>query len=105
MVCTHLQHNQSRDLCFDILGRSFYELRCHCYKARSLIASDETGLSDPYLSITVGNETQTTPVRNLDIQSIDSLISRVDSQTIVVSTMEFNINLSEFNACWTSTEC
>ena len=44
------------------LGRSFYELRCHCYKARSLIASDETGLSDPYLSITVGNETQTTPV-------------------------------------------
>ncbi|CAF4767027.1 unnamed protein product [Rotaria sp. Silwood1] len=42
-------------------GRSFYELRCHCYKARSLIAADETGLSDPYLSITVGNETQTTP--------------------------------------------
>jgi hypothetical protein len=29
-----------------------------------LIASDETGLSDPYLSITVGNETQTTPVNN-----------------------------------------
>jgi hypothetical protein len=45
-----------------IIGRSFYELRCHCYKARSLIASDETGFSDPYLSITVGNETQTTPV-------------------------------------------
>jgi hypothetical protein len=44
------------------LERSFYELRCHCYKARSLIASDETGLSDPYLSITAGNETQTTPV-------------------------------------------
>jgi hypothetical protein len=46
------------------LGRTFYELRCHCYKARALIASDETGLSDPYLSITVGNETQTTPVSN-----------------------------------------
>ncbi|CAF1244784.1 unnamed protein product [Rotaria sordida] len=42
--------------------RSFYELRCHCYKARSLIASDETGFSDPYLSITAGNETQTTPI-------------------------------------------
>ncbi|CAF4398308.1 unnamed protein product, partial [Rotaria sordida] len=39
----------------------FYELRCHCYKARALIAADATGLSDPYLSITVGNETQTTP--------------------------------------------
>ncbi|CAF1117580.1 unnamed protein product [Adineta ricciae] len=47
---------------FCILERSFYELRCHCYKARSLIASDETGLSDPYLSITAGNETQITPV-------------------------------------------
>ncbi|CAF0972051.1 unnamed protein product [Rotaria sordida] len=43
-------------------GRAYYELRCHCYKARTLIAADETGLSDPYLSITVGNETQTTPV-------------------------------------------
>ncbi|CAF2056570.1 unnamed protein product [Rotaria magnacalcarata] len=43
-------------------GRSLYELRCHCYKARSLIASDETGFSDPYLSITAGNETQTTPI-------------------------------------------
>ncbi|CAF4328073.1 unnamed protein product, partial [Rotaria sp. Silwood2] len=43
-------------------GRTFYEVRCHCYKARALIAADETGLSDPYLSITVGNETQTTPV-------------------------------------------
>ncbi|UJR24822.1 hypothetical protein I4U23_006197 [Adineta vaga] len=42
--------------------RSFYELRCHCYKARSLMASDETGLSDPYLSITAGNETQITPI-------------------------------------------
>ncbi|CAF1333357.1 unnamed protein product, partial [Rotaria sordida] len=40
----------------------FYELRCHCYKARALIAADATGLSDPYLSITVGNETQTTPI-------------------------------------------
>jgi hypothetical protein len=37
-------------------------MRCHCYRARSLIASDETGLSDPFLSITAGNETQTTPV-------------------------------------------
>ncbi|CAF4097606.1 unnamed protein product, partial [Rotaria sordida] len=42
--------------------RTFYELRCHCYKARALLAADETGLSDPYLSITVGNETQTTPI-------------------------------------------
>lgn len=39
-----------------------FELRCHCYKARALIAADQTGLSDPFLSITVGNETQTTPV-------------------------------------------
>lgn len=30
-----------------------------------MIASDETGLSDPYLSITVGNETQTTPVKEI----------------------------------------
>ncbi|CAF4888115.1 unnamed protein product, partial [Rotaria sp. Silwood1] len=43
-------------------ARTFYELRCHCYKARTLIAADETGLSDPYLSITVGNETQITPI-------------------------------------------
>ncbi|CAF3351971.1 unnamed protein product [Rotaria sp. Silwood1] len=43
-------------------GISYYELRCHCYKARSLNASDETGFSDPYLSITAGNETQTTPI-------------------------------------------
>ncbi|CAF3469754.1 unnamed protein product [Rotaria socialis] len=43
-------------------GRTFFELRCHCYKARALLAADATGLSDPFLSITVGNETQTTPV-------------------------------------------
>jgi hypothetical protein len=46
----------------NILGGSRFELRCHCCKARSLIASDETGLSDPFLSITAGYETQTTPV-------------------------------------------
>ncbi|CAF3717062.1 unnamed protein product [Rotaria sordida] len=43
-------------------GRSFYELRCHCYKARSLNALNETGFSDSYLSITAGNETQITPI-------------------------------------------
>jgi len=53
-------HSEIKNLRYN--ARSFYELRCHCYKARSLIASDETGLSDPYLSITVGNETQTTPI-------------------------------------------
>ncbi|CAF3109617.1 unnamed protein product [Rotaria sp. Silwood2] len=42
--------------------RTFYELRCHCYKARALNAADAAGLSDPYLSITVGNETQTAPI-------------------------------------------
>ncbi|CAF3824596.1 unnamed protein product [Rotaria sordida] len=42
--------------------RTFYELRCHCYKARALITADATGLSDPYLSVTVGNETQTAPI-------------------------------------------
>ncbi|CAF1400273.1 unnamed protein product [Rotaria magnacalcarata] len=43
-------------------GRTVFELRCHCYKARALLAADETGLSDPFLSITVGNETQRTPI-------------------------------------------
>ncbi|CAF1359491.1 unnamed protein product [Rotaria magnacalcarata] len=42
-------------------GGTFFELRCHCYKARALIAADASGLSDPFLSITVGNETQRTP--------------------------------------------
>ncbi|CAF1313663.1 unnamed protein product [Adineta steineri] len=42
--------------------RCFYEVRCHCLKARALLASDDTGLSDPFLSITVGSSTQTTPV-------------------------------------------
>ncbi|UJR23948.1 hypothetical protein I4U23_026916 [Adineta vaga] len=42
--------------------RHFYEVRCHCLKARALLASDDTGLSDPFLSITVGTVTQTTPI-------------------------------------------
>ncbi|CAF1235979.1 unnamed protein product [Adineta ricciae] len=42
--------------------RHFYEVRCHCLKARALIASDDTGLSDPFLSITVGTATQNTPI-------------------------------------------
>ena len=53
-------HSADISICF--LGKSLYELRCHCYRARSLMALDDTGLSDPFLSITAGNETQTTPV-------------------------------------------
>ena len=76
---------------FFCLDRSLYELRCHCYKARSLIASDKTGLSDPYLSITVDNKTQTTP----EIRSLIDRSSCVDSEGIVVSSMECHIALSE----------
>ena len=84
--------------------RSLYELRCHCYKARSLIASDETGLSDPYLSITVGNETQTTPViLSLTFDRDERSSSGLDSQRIVVSSMECDIALSESRSCWQST--
>jgi hypothetical protein len=85
------------------LGRIYYEVRCHCYKARSLIASDETGLSDPYLSITVGNETQTTPVNNRIL--VRFIFCSLGSQTIFMSTMEYNISFSTFNACWRSRNC
>ena len=70
---------------FFCLDRSLYELRCHCYKARSLIASDS------YLSITVDNKTQTTP----EIRSLIDRSSCVDSEGIVVPSMECHIALSE----------
>lgn len=66
-------HSEIKNIRYN--GRTFYEIRCHCYKARSLIASDETGLSDPYLSITVGNETQITPV---EFGFLSLLIYRID---------------------------
>ena len=70
---------------FFCLDRSLYELRCHCYKARSVIASD------PYLSITVANETRTTSV----IRSLIDRSSCLESEGIVVSSMECHIALSE----------
>ena len=87
-----------------VLERAFYEVRCHCYKARSLIASDETGLSDPYLSITAGNETQTTPVR-LSLLVVDSTeCRRLDSERVSVSSMECHLSLPRSNSRRESTD-
>lgn len=80
------------------LGRLFFELRCYCCKARSLIASDDTGLSDPYLSITVANETQTTPVEMIVETRLFFSVGRLDSQTLSVSSMEHDVSLSESDA-------
>jgi hypothetical protein len=68
-------------------------MRCHCYRARSLIASDETGLSDPFLSITAGNETQTTPVNQFYFLVFFFFnLFLIGSQRIIMSTMEYNIS-------------
>lgn len=39
-----------------------FQLRCHMYQARGLIAADNTGLSDPFARVTFMSHSQTTNV-------------------------------------------
>uniref|UniRef100_A0A665X0U7 C2 domain-containing protein n=1 Tax=Echeneis naucrates TaxID=173247 RepID=A0A665X0U7_ECHNA len=41
-----------------------FQLRCHMYQARGLIAADNTGLSDPFAQVTYGSHSQTTNIIN-----------------------------------------
>ncbi|KAI3356016.1 hypothetical protein L3Q82_017285 [Scortum barcoo] len=43
-------------------GQHHFQLRCHMYQARSLIAADTTGLSDPFARVTFLSNSQTTNI-------------------------------------------
>lgn len=45
------------------LAQHSFQLRCHMYQARGLIAADNTGLSDPFARVTFMSHSQTTNVR------------------------------------------
>lgn len=42
-----------------------FQLRCHMYQARGLIAADNTGLSDPFARVTFLSHSQTTNVSDI----------------------------------------
>lgn len=42
-----------------------FQLRCHMYQARGLIAADNSGLSDPFARVTYLSHSQTTNVSTL----------------------------------------
>ncbi|XP_042202932.1 fer-1-like protein 4 [Callorhinchus milii] len=44
--------------------QSFFQLRAHMYQARSLLAADETGLSDPFARVTFSTYCQSTKIFN-----------------------------------------
>ena len=43
--------------------KSHFQLRAHMYQARSLIGSDESGLSDPFAKVVFGSQSANTEVR------------------------------------------
>ena len=43
--------------------RQSFQLRAHMYQARSLIGSDDSGLSDPFARVVFGDQSQCTQVR------------------------------------------
>uniref|UniRef100_A0A669B099 Fer-1 like family member 6 n=1 Tax=Oreochromis niloticus TaxID=8128 RepID=A0A669B099_ORENI len=50
-------------LCFCVSAEQHqFQLRCHMYQARGLIAADNTGLSDPFARVTFQSHSQTTNV-------------------------------------------
>ena len=42
--------------------RQSFQLRAHMYQARSLIGSDDSGLSDPFARVVFGDQSQCTQV-------------------------------------------
>lgn len=49
-------------VCLSSLEQHSFQLRCHMYQARGLIAADNSGLSDPFARVTFMSHSQTTNV-------------------------------------------
>lgn len=60
-----LYHRKFRSVCVNLMSleQHSFQLRCHMYQARGLIAADNTGLSDPFARVTFMSHSQTTNVR------------------------------------------
>lgn len=55
------EHSVSTEICTLCVFQTF-QLRAHIYQARSLIASDASGLSDPYATVSITEFSKTTQV-------------------------------------------
>lgn len=53
---------KTKRVCLSSLEQHSFQLRCHMYQARGLIAADNTGLSDPFARVTFMSHSQTTNV-------------------------------------------
>lgn len=56
------KHNHITELVFVSPEQHKFELRCHMYQARGLIAADNTGLSDPFARVNFLSHSLTTNV-------------------------------------------
>uniref|UniRef100_A0A4W3IWB7 Fer-1-like protein 6 n=1 Tax=Callorhinchus milii TaxID=7868 RepID=A0A4W3IWB7_CALMI len=63
------------------LLQSFFQLRAHMYQARSLLAADETGLSDPFARVTFSTYCQSTKVGENRIQMKCNCIFQIFNET------------------------
>ncbi|XP_078796311.1 fer-1-like protein 6 isoform X2 [Oryzias latipes] len=60
-----------------------FQLRCHMYQARGLIAADNTGLSDPFARVTFLSNSQTTNI-------INQTLSPTWNQCLLMSNLQLN---------------
>lgn len=58
--CT--EKGKKKLVCLSSLEQHSFQLRCHMYQARGLIAADNTGLSDPFARVTFMSHSQKTNV-------------------------------------------
>ncbi|CAJ1079021.1 fer-1-like protein 6 [Xyrichtys novacula] len=68
-----------------------FQLRCHMYQARGLIAADNSGLSDPFARITFLSNCQTTNV-------INQTLSPTWNQSLQMSSLHLSGNLQYIKA-------
>ncbi|KAM9365558.1 fer-1-like protein 6 isoform 2-T2 [Pholidichthys leucotaenia] len=67
-------------------GQHQFQLRCHMYQARGLIAADNTGLSDPFARVTFLSHSQTTNI-------ISQTLSPTWNQCLPMSSLLINGDL------------
>lgn len=62
-----MKKNTPKFVCLSSSEQHSFQLRCHMYQARGLIAADNSGLSDPFARVTCMSHSQTTNVSGPEI--------------------------------------
>lgn len=72
-----------------------YQLRCHLYQARSLIGSDQSGLSDPFCRVVFEGHSATTEVISQTLSPCWDQIILFDHVTIFGNAKDLSVNPPE----------